>query len=394
MKKIITAIVFLSITCTSYSNGKNSENNINFERLYVLGDSLSDTGAATGAITKYLNNCNDDNLRNLNPFFLPFLSLDPTISSLLNSGFLSNTCSNLPKEISFDTPAYMTRSFTNGKVAAEILAEKMSLELTPAWKVNDLSLFGFVNFKGSSQIGTNYAFSGAKAAIGKDLVDTLLLNKFALNQQLSALLAEKGDRDLGNDLFLIMIGANDIISATFNSDNLIIDSAVLEIEKSLLSLYNGGARNFIISNVPNIALLPLINPNLKPIAEYYSKDFNFKLNAKITDFKVNYGDANITYIDLYQVFDDLKKESSKKGMNFLSPCTTNISDSMINSVDFSVLLNTIRSGKLPFVYINGCSAQTINNHFFFDSVHPTSWGQEKLGNKMYELLLENSTKKN
>ncbi|WP_186647435.1 SGNH/GDSL hydrolase family protein [Fluviispira vulneris] len=379
MKKIILSIAFLSINLASYSDEKNPGNNVNFERLYVLGDSLSDTGASTGSITKYRNNCDD---KDLNPFIL----------NLLNLGFLADICSKLPEKISFASPAHMGRSFTNGKVAAEVLAEKMNLELSPAWKVNDLSLFGFVNFKGSSQLGTNYAISGAKAAIGNDMADTLFLNNFTLNQQVSALIAGKGNRDMRNDLFLIMIGANDIISATFNSNNLIIDNAVFEIEKSLISLYNEGARNFIITNVPNIASLPLIKADLKHRAEHLSIDYNFKLNAKITDFKINHSDANIIYIDLYKLFDNLKQDYSHNGIDFSTPCTSNISDTMINNVDFSLLLNIINSGKLPFEYINGCSAQTINNHFFFDSVHPSSWGHEKLGNKMYELLLENRSK--
>ncbi|BBH53931.1 SGNH/GDSL hydrolase family protein [Fluviispira sanaruensis] len=382
MKKIILSIAFLSITCTSYSNEKNPENNVNFNRLYVLGDSLSDTGASTGAITKYIRNCNDDNLKSLNPFIL----------NMLNLGFLIDICSKLPEKISFHSPAYLGRSFTNGKVAAEILAEKMQLDLSPAWRVNDLSLFGYVNFKGSTQLGTNYAVSGAKAAIGNDMADILLMNNFTLNQQVSALLAGKGDHDMRNDLFLIMIGANDIISATINSNNLIIDNAVIEIEKSLLSLYNEGARNFIITNVPNIASLPLIKSDLKHRAEQLSIDFNYKLNAKITDFKINYGNSNIIYIDLYKLFDDLKQEFFQSDMDFSTHCTTNISESMITNIDFSLLLSIMNNGKLPFEYINGCSAQTINNHFFFDSVHPSSWGHEKLGNKMYELLLENRTK--
>ena len=372
MKKIITMLGFLSISNEVFSLNtsdflqNNSDFSGKFERLYVLGDSLSDTGVLTGAITGFLKD-----------FENPFQLLFP-----------------LPKKISFEIPqAYGGRSFTNGKVAAEILADKIGKNLTPAWNIDSLS-YMFFNFNGSSKIGTNYAASGAKAVEGNSTVDNVLFNKFTLDKQVNALLSSKGNHNIKDDLFLIMIGGNDIISAIGDNNMSSLDNAVNGIENAIIELYNKGARNFIVTNAPDIGLIPLIEQSNKEKATGLSSYFNSKLDTKIFNFIENNTDVKITYVNIYSLFHNLIQKSKEGMMNTSAPCISNISNLLNKNSDFSNLLADIGSGILPFRYESNCSPEKIKDYFFFDYIHPTKEVHEELGKKIYEQLLLTYESKN
>ena len=358
MKKLL----ILSSLFFSFSSFANIQKK--FNNLQVFGDSLSDTGAFTGAITGYLDNFN-------NPFHMFF---------------------PLPSAISFQTPAYQGRSFTNGKVAIELFAEKIGKTLTPAWNVEPFSFsipfLGVLYFSGSSKIGNNFALAGAKAASGNSLLDQVLFNKFSLDKQVNAYIKGIDSRNsINNDLFTIIIGGNDILSATMDNNVSFIDNGTDGVISSLEVLYNFGGRHFIIANAPNIALIPLVEVSNKNKARFFSLDYNSKLKEKISIFKSKYPESKITYIDTYELFQNLIAEAQSIGMNVTSPCTSNISDSMNKNDDFVNLLQSIQGGELPFKYVNNCSANTIKDYLFFDYVHTTQWGHEKLANKIYEQVL-------
>lgn len=152
MKKNIMLFLFTSISITSIScdnpnstfSNKNNAKKIAFNKLYVLGDSLSDTGSYTGILSGY---------------------------------------SKKSKGISFDDPPFhIGKSFTNGEVAVEVLVKKMGLQITPGWDAPSLNIFGF-SIRGSSQVGTNYAVSGAKASIGKSEMDIKFINHISLEKK-------------------------------------------------------------------------------------------------------------------------------------------------------------------------------------------------------------------
>ncbi len=370
MKKIAIILYLLFISNDLYSliNSEINQNYFNFngkiDRVYVLGDSLSDTGVLTGVLTDYLNN-------NRNLFSLPLV-------------------------ISFEQPqSYMGRSFTNGEVAVEVLAKKMGKTLTPGWNVSplflnsDLGVFSEnIQLNGSIKIGTNYAVSTAKAADGNTVIDKIFFNKFSLDKQVIALLEGKGNHNLKNDLFVIMIGGNDVFSALKIKDKYIIDNAVNGIENAMLKLYYNEAKNFIVTNVPNVGRTPIVSgENEKIIANQLSIAFNMELNKKISNFKKNKPEVKLIFIDMYNLFDKFLDESKKKSIDILKPCLTNIPSAQNIFDSFSNLLTFTGFGIVPFYYEPYCSFSTIDNFFFFDHIHPTKLIHNELGTIMYKKLV-------
>jgi outer membrane lipase/esterase len=114
--------------------------------------------------------------------------------------------------------------------------------------------------------GTNYAYGGARA--GAPLVPT---NDRDLSEQVTTYLADvNGSAD--GDIIVLFIGANDVADAVralsvdpsggTSVDGLL--AGIGSINANLSQLVAAGARTFVILNVPNVALVPALNPPLAP----------------------------------------------------------------------------------------------------------------------------------
>ena len=181
-----------------------------FDAEYVFGDSLSDNGNAA----EYFNT----------PFQYP--------------------------------PSYHY-AYTNGPVAVAGLAQGLGLPaLQPSLWANN---FQDVNslFPSGFAAGTNYAFAGATANIvGYPNFD------WNLPQQVSAYTAHVNNVADPSALYVIMIGGNDVINATLAglTDTYLTASVTSEVTQ-ITTLAGDGARNFLIVNVPNVGLIPLVSGN-------------------------------------------------------------------------------------------------------------------------------------
>lgn len=111
------------------------------------------------------------------------------------------------------------------------------------------------------------------------------------------------------------------------------------------------------------------------------------MDKKILNLKKNHPDLTLTFVDMNSLFQKLIDEGKKLSMNTVDPCITDIANHH-NAIEYlKILIEIFETGKIRYKYKNGCSYQKIDSHFFFDYVHPTKWGHEKLGNEMYNLLL-------
>lgn len=324
MKTFLINITLTAITLTAGNEmiAKHFNEPISVKsQLYVLGDSLSDNG----------------NLANI---------------------FTYDTW-NIDK-VKFQEPFYHN-SFTNGDVAASILAKKLGTELLPAWY----------------QKGNNYAVGGAQAGQNHSWEYQLFLNHYSIDHQANQLL--KDHKIQKNDDIFIEIVGNDLLSAmdensTAKKESIINNAITTEFE-TVDTLINAGAQNVIIANVPNISNIPkYVNEkqSVKEVANHLSNEYNNKWNDKITELMKNNSDINIRPFDLETNFSDLLSEAQEIGKNITN-----------ESIKWSIPGLAL---NLNPRYIDGITPETINNNFFFDYVHPNKWAHDQIGLELFTEL--------
>lgn len=332
--------------------------NSKYKNFYVLGDSLSDSGAMI-EILDILS------VYNLYPHWclFPLWNLHPF------------------KGIKFAEHFYQGRSFTNGPVAVEHVAQHLDLgKFKPGWK-----------FNGHEQIGQNYAVSNATASkISGDEMYEKLFNEFSLVNQLNALITHHPDIS-EKDLFLVMIGGNDVMQAAICQDiarkEEILEKAVSEICSTLGTLNEHGVKHIVVADVPDIGLIPAFNKSgeAKASATESTKNFNIKLENGLKDIERKYTNLEIKKLYFNAKVKNMINEYEKNGLNYQDACISDIADKKLEPYDMIKIL--LFRQNLPFKYNPGCSEGTLKDHFFFDYFHPTEGLHEQLGNEIYNLIV-------
>jgi phospholipase/lecithinase/hemolysin len=106
--------------------------------------------------------------------------------------------------------------------------------------------------------GTNFAVGGSSSAL--------------LAGQIGAYLGSTGGRASASNLFVVWIGANDF------AQGIKAEITVVDIESGIVALWKGGARNFMVINLPNIALTPTVKAQGAQIA---AQQFIYTVNAAL-----------------------------------------------------------------------------------------------------------------
>jgi len=302
------------------TNNKQINNN---SQLYVLGDSLSDNGNLANILTH-----------------------------------------DLYTKVTFQDPFYHN-SFSNGEVAASILAQKLGTTLTPAWYKNN---------------GNNYAVGGAQSGQNNSSFEyELFLNHYAIDHQATQLL--KDHKLQKNDNIFIEIGGNDLLNAMDEESSAkqeaMINKAITTEFNTIEKLINAGAHNLIIANVPNISNIPkYVNQktSVKSIANNLSNQFNNQWNNKIDNLVKNNPKVNIKPFDLATNFNTLLKKAAQMGKN--------ITRDSVRWLTTDLIFN------LNPRYIHGTTADTINDNFFFDYVHPNKWAHNEIGLELFDTIYQ------
>ncbi|GHM58808.1 MAG: lysophospholipase [Candidatus Mesenet longicola] len=312
---------------------------MDYKNLYVLGDSLSDTGSFIGILNDFS-----------------------------------------PRNVCFSAPFYEGRSFSNGPLAIEYLANKLNLPLKPGWQCD-------VFYKSSEQIGTNYAISNASASEISTPLYRYFFNKFQLRNQLNALI--RHHPDIGEeDLFIIMIGGNDIMNAIFDKYPLqAIDRAIDEIYRTFACLSDKNIKHIIVSNVPNIGLIPaFVNKKDKSIlAAELTDRFDTELTNQIDNFKRKYTAVDIKKLDLKSKLNEIINSYREEERNIRDACISDIADHQ----DLKMFLELIITGEFKASYNPGCSEENICDYLFFDYFHPTAEPHRIIGDYLYKLATRN-----
>lgn len=264
----------------------------------------------------------------------------------------------------------VTGRFTNGAIYLDGLASSLGLgPLAP-------SLAG----------GTVYAYGGARTTY-----EGVGLPAFAsFDKQIaaySANLASAGTTADANALYVLWIGANDMadaigaaaVSAASGVGSPVgivgaaISNAMTSVGNAIAQLASLGAQHFLIPNLPDLSLTPLINVNNSPLldqlAQFASIGFNQNLAATL-DLGI-FSALDIRELDIYALLNDVVTGSPGNGF-------TNVADSCYTGeVDGSPR----PGGATPTI----CNDPT--NYVFWDYEHPTAAVHAILAERAYVAVI-------
>ncbi|KAB1215180.1 hypothetical protein CJ030_MR4G025852 [Morella rubra] len=209
-----------------------------------------------------------------------------------------------------------TGRFSNGKNAADFIAEQVGLPTSPPY----LS-FESKKDQASFLTGVSFASGGAGIFAGNDerfrqsiplirQVDDFSQVHAELNQQLGSSGVEEL---LSKSLFHFVIGSNDILGY-FGSSNLrkksspqdYVASMALELNDQLKRLHGYGARKFVIVGLAAIGCCPTIRKDFEgeecsEEINYWAAKYNDGLKTMLQNFKSELKDINYSYFDTYSI---------------------------------------------------------------------------------------------
>lgn len=197
----------------------------NFSKMYVFGDSLTDTG----------------NEFNITTFAKEFV--DPTT------------------EIDPLTPPAFNGRDSNGPLWVEYVAENLGATLTPSTELAvgapiNTTPNGFeINFSYGGATTTqsvNFAIGGAQTGFD-NTTDPRLTGLLGEIQGYTDDLRVANSSADSDALYIVWAGANDYLSAEGGQTT----ETVGNIETAVTSLYNVGARNFLVPNLPDLGKTPV-----------------------------------------------------------------------------------------------------------------------------------------
>ena len=269
----------------------------------------------------------------------------------------------------FPSPPSYHDSFTNGPVAAEVLANRLGLTLTPS-----LFLTGFQDvfglFGGPSYVaGTNYAVAGATAAATPAFGGIPNAN---LPQQVAAWSAHVGGIADPNALYFVLSGGNDVRNAALNNlGSAGIAAGVNNELASIQLLINRGARNIVVVNVPNVGVIPEFtqdHPTMAAAATSLSQQFDAALSSGLGGLSRPSG-TTVNLFDLYAFNTDIIANAAFYGIsNTTDRCYTN---------------TPLTPQATAACGVNGAN---IGQYFYWDSIHPTGTVQGLAGNALARAL--------
>ena len=298
----------------------NSVSKDTFNRLYVFGDSLSDPGNlfnTTSAINDIFSNI-DSNLAQL-------AQIQPPVPPYDNQGKFTNGNPQDPNRsiwVDFladdlDIPLVVSSTSLTVNPDPSFLPPPNS-SLAPAAVINTESSLVENNFNYGGQTAANsvnFAFGGAKSGTENILnpdpippnppVPGLNPNLPGVSGQINSFIDDIDDlsteqtNELGNGLYAIWAGANDI-DPDLSGDAIDLNQPVDNLEISIKNLYNdAGASNFIVFNVPDLGARPIVeDPKVAQNLTNATEKYNELLIQKISDLDSELPDINITPVDV------------------------------------------------------------------------------------------------
>ncbi len=300
------AVACLTILVLGIPGLSSADEDSDFSRIFIFGDSLSDTG---------------------------------------NVYILGGQMTSQPPYEVIPTFPYDFQGFqySNGKTWAQRFAKHLELKRSGKAALRRPGRF------------TNYAFGGATARYAG--------NMRSGPEQLLVYMNDFPGGGGGGALYVIQFGGNDIRAALESpAPSAILGMAIASEINMILQLYQQGARQFLVANVPDLSLSPAIKlqdaiitapPSPIPPGAIIQATsdlvigYNFGLEFALTELEQMFGDISIKRLDFYSILNDIST----------NPGNYRITNTDSACVSFGVIQNPI------------CDKP--NKYLFWDGIHPT-----------------------
>ncbi|KAL7609615.1 hypothetical protein Lser_V15G11164 [Lactuca serriola] len=282
-----------------------------------------------------------------------------------------------------------TGRFSNGKNAADFLAEKVGLPTAPPY----LSLATDGKKLASTNVtvtGVSFASGGAGILNGtKFFFQSITLAKQVgyyseVHDQLVQLLGPDGARThLAKCLFLIVIGSNDIFAYYHKNSELpsqytpqqYVDLMTSTLKQLMKRLYELGARKFVVTGVGAIGCCPVqrlknTTNGCMEKTNNWSMEYNKGLQIMLKELKLESSDINYSYFDIFGVMSDLIQDPQNYGIKETKEACCGLGNLKAN---------------IPCIPVSTyCTNRS--DHLFWDLVHPT----EMVSHMFVDLLYSGS----
>ncbi len=198
------------------------------------------------------------------------------------------------------SPPYFNGRFSNGPIWVDHVASARNLPIAP-------SLAG----------GTDYCFGGAHVT---GPVSTPQGTIPSVPQQVALYLSQHGGKADPKALYIIEGGGNDIVDANgIGSPQQLGFEIALGISASELLLRRAGAKNFLIPDLLDIAILPVARPNAA-FAHQATLAANKSLNDLLFVEQLLQG-LRIRRLNIYSLFQSVVNDATHFGFtNITTPC--------------------------------------------------------------------------
>lgn len=253
-------------------------------------------------------------------------------------------------DIAPGSPGYYNGRFSNGPIWIDQFATLMSL---PAPSPSRLG-------------GTDYAYGLAHSGSGNTQV--LIPN---IQTQIGDWTTNH--TSTSDQLFTVLGGAMDLLDTLDNNDPAATQTAnatqaAHNIAAGLQSLYNDGARNILVANLPDLGLVPRYhNTASQSQATADTNTFNTTLAADLATLDAASPGLNLYLLDLQSLFADAIANPAAYGL-------TNITDPAYTGD--------------PDYLGSGTAVANPAGYLFWDSVHPTTTGHSMLAQAAYAAVPE------
>ncbi|KAL5583620.1 hypothetical protein UlMin_016062 [Ulmus minor] len=261
-----------------------------------------------------------------------------------------------------------TGRFSNGKNAADFIADKLGLPSSPPYlslkSKNDSSFLTGVSFaSGGAGIfdGTDEVFKQA-IPLTKQVSFYLSVHE-KLEQQLGA---SRAQEHLSKSLFVIVIGSNDLLDyfgssllRKYTTPQQYVEEMLFSLEEQLRKLHSYGARKILVAGIPPIGCCPY--ERRKSNTEECIKEendlsakYNEGLKAMLERLKSELKDINYSFVDTLSVLLNLIQNPSDGFTEVKSACCG---------------LGKLRADVPCLPIAHYCKNR--RDHIFWDLYHPT-----------------------
>ncbi|HWX23232.1 MAG TPA: SGNH/GDSL hydrolase family protein [Candidatus Binatia bacterium] len=250
-------------------------------------------------------------------------------------------------------PGYSDGRFSNGPLWVERLGTLLRLGAPT----------------GSQNGGKDFAYGGVTTGNGSTILNPGgFVQIRAPNIGAQITMWTNANMASANQLFTLLGGGNDFFGVLDSGATTTAQSVADNMKNNVQTLYNDGARNVMVLNLPDLGKTPRYRGTAKAAqATQLTTDFNSALKLDLDAVQAADTGLNLFRLDLFTLSNDLIANPASYGL-------TNVTDRAYTGDD------TFAG--------NGTAVADPSKYLFWDAVHPTSAAHTLIGDAAFALVPE------